>query len=91
MDNQFDNGVRKESHIYRKPDLSDYQQEVNAAICLRTPCMICKRGTLLELACKEVHDSGYVYKKGNLVPKRLAHVKTHQKGENLIATIDSKG
>ena len=68
MDNQFDNGVHKESHIYRKPDLSDYQQEeVNAAaekICLRNPHMICKRGTLLELACKEVHDSGYVYKNG---------------------------
>ena len=48
-------------------DLSDYQQEVNAAaekICLRNPHMICKRGTLLELARKEVHDSGYVYKKG---------------------------
>lgn len=46
---------------------SDYQQQVNAAaekICLRTPRVICKCGTLLDLARKEEHDSGYVCKKG---------------------------
>ena len=44
---------------------SDYQQEVNAAENMpKNPRMICKCGTLLELARKEEHDSGYVYKKG---------------------------
>ena len=73
---------------------SDYQQQVNAAaekICLRTPHMICKCGMLLDLARKRSMIVAMCTRKGNLGPKRLAHVKTHQKGKSLIATIHSEG
>ena len=50
-----------------KPSLTDYQQGVNTVaenICLKNPSMIRKHAELLESAQQEVHDSGYVYRKG---------------------------
>ena len=66
--------LRKYSQIYKKPNLTDYQQRVNTAaenICLKNPSMIRKRAELLERARQEVHDSGYTYRKGKSRSKRF--------------------
>ena len=52
--------------IFSKEPLTSYQQKVNEAaveICLHKPSYLSKRGELLELARKRVHQSGYDYKK----------------------------
>ena len=48
---------------------TNYQRAINAAgfqMCLNNPALLLeKKGTLLDLAKKKVHEDGYVYKKGH--------------------------
>ena len=86
--------LRKYSQIYKKPNLTDYQQRVNTAaenICLKNPSMIRKRAELLERARKEVHDSGYTYRKGKSRSKRFGTVTAPRNDQNFIMTTENEG
>ena len=81
-DQQIEEQLRKAAAIYTKRDLNDYQQHINDAalkLCQKNPAMIRNRAELLRLARVEVHDRGYVYKKGKSRSKRFGIVETTPK------------
>ena len=61
--------MRQEACVFGKSgkQLSNYQQRLNEVagdLCIKNPLLLRNTGKLLELARKEVHESGYVYAKG---------------------------
>jgi chromosome segregation ATPase len=61
--------MRKEACVFGKSgkQLSKYQQRMNEMagnLCVKNPLLLRNSGKLLELARKQVHESGYVYAKG---------------------------
>ena len=61
--------MRQEACVFGKSgkQLSKYQQRLNEVagdLCIKNPLLLRNTGKLLELARKEVHESGYVYAKG---------------------------
>ena len=59
--------ICQQAKIYKKESISRYQSAINdaaAAICLKNPAMLTKRGDLLNLARQSVDESGFVYRKG---------------------------
>ena len=58
--------IRSAALIYKKPDLTAYQERINVAattLCVSHPSLLRDRSKLLKRARQEVHDSGYQYKK----------------------------
>lgn len=54
------------SRIYKGAQLTKYQEAINNAsyeLCLDNQGLLNRKGELLELARKRIHDNGYVYKK----------------------------
>ena len=67
--------VRDEAVIYKKTPLPEYHKRINEAagdIAIWNPCLLTKRGQLLEAARVAVYESGYKFKKGNSRSKVLA-------------------
>ena len=61
-----ESAVREQARIFKKENLTLYQQEINRAagdICIKTPALLTQRGKLLEMARLHVDESGYQYKK----------------------------
>ena len=66
--------MKEKSAIFSK-NPSTYQQAINSAryqLCLNNPSLLLERkGALLEMAKKKVHEAGYLYKKGHSRSKVL--------------------